>query len=590
MNLLQLLQQTFHEALAGLVADPAPYVLLVKPSQDPRYGDYQANCAMPLAKVLGKKPREVAELIVGRLNLGTFLEPPEIAGPGFINLRLKTEWLAQQVQRLGKDERLGVELASPAKTLVIDYSSPNVAKPMHVGHLRSTIIGDALARLFRFLGHQVVTDNHLGDWGTQIGMLLYGYKHFRNDAALEADPVREMARIYIHVRNLIAAGEEDEEEATNPIAEACRQETAKLHAGDEENIRLWKMFMPWCLEEIERIYRRLDVHFDHTLGESFYNPMLPDVVRSLRERGLAEESEGAVVVHLGEDLPPAMVQKRDGAFTYTTTDLATIHYRIEQWHPAAMLYVVDARQALHFKNLFDVARRWGYDKVDLEHISFGSVLGPDRKPIKTREGGAIELGALLDEAVVRAGKAYEQSSQERRDRGEEVPATDAAENRRIAEVVGLGAVKYADLSQNRTTDYVFNWDKMLAMDGNTATYMQYAYARIRSIFRKGAEDEQAMRQHPPQPYLQKPEERALALQLLRLGEALETAAAEYKPNVITAFLWDLAKSYSGFYQNCPVLKADTPVLRQGRLLLCDLTARAIQLGLSLLGIQTVERM
>jgi len=592
MNLLQLLQQTFHDALAGLVPDPAPYAQLVKPAQDARFGDYQANCAMSLVKVLGGKPRDIAEKIVARLDLGAFLEKPEIAGPGFINLRLRSDWLALQMQRLGKDARLGVAPAPVPRALVIDYSSPNVAKPMHVGHLRSTIIGDALVRLFRFLGHTVVTDNHLGDWGTQFGMLLYGYKHFRDEAALQADPVREMARIYIQVRNLIAQGEdEDADSAVNPIAEAARQETARLHAGDPENVRLWQMFMPWCREEIDRIYRRLDVHFDHTFGESFYNPMLPDVVRSLGERGVAQTGEaGALIIRFGEDSPPAIVQKGDGAFTYTTTDLATIHYRVEHWHPNAMLYVVDARQAFHFKNLFEAARRWGYDNVDLEHISFGSVLGPDRKPIKTREGGAVELNSLLDEAVQRAAEVYEQSRKERKERGEDVPDLDIAERAHIAEVVGIGAVKYADLSQNRTTDYIFNWDKMLAMDGNTATYMQYAYARIRSIFRKANEDPEAFRRLPPQPYLEHPNERALAMQLLRLGEALEAAGAECKPNAITAYLWDLAKSYSGFYQNCPVIKAETPVLRQGRLLLCDLTARAIELGLSLLGIQTVERM
>jgi arginyl-tRNA synthetase len=319
--------------------------------------------------------------------------------------------------------------------------------------------------------------------------------------------------------------------------------------------------------------------------------MLPDVVKSVVERGIAERGdEGALVIRFGEGEPPVLVQKKDGAFTYMTSDLATIRYRVDKWHPDTILYVVDARQGLHFRELFDAARRWGYTQGALEHISFGSVLGPDRKPIKTREGGAVELSALLDEAVARAGTIYEQSRQERRERGEDVPELDAAERGRIAEVVGIGAVKYADLSQNRTSDYVFSWDKMLAMDGNTATYMQYAYARIRSIFRKGDEDEQSYRQQPPVPYLQQPHERALALQILRLEEALTAAALEYKPNMITAYLWDLAKSYSGFYQNCPVLKAETPVLRQGRLLLCDLTARAIQRGLELLGIQTVERM
>jgi arginyl-tRNA synthetase len=603
MNLLQLLQRKFHEALAGFVPDPAPYAAMVKPTQDARHGDYQANCAMPLAKVLGRKPRDIAQEIVQRLPLDDVLEPPEIAGPGFINLRLRTDWLAGQIQRMARDERLGVEPAAPPRTLVIDYSSPNVAKPMHVGHLRSTIIGDALTRLFRFLGHTVITDNHLGDWGTQFGMLLHGYKHFRDEAALKADPVREMVRLYVLVRQMVKPVEKEDEDdegtqkyteeqisQARVVLEAVRQETAKLHAGDPENVQLWQQFIPWGIPEIDRIYQRLDIHFDHTHGESFYNPMLPQVVQDLERCGLAQESQGAMAIFFGPDKPPALVRKKDGAFTYTTSDLACIRYRMEQWHPDAILYVVGAPQALHFQNLFNAARRWGYDRVKLEHIAFGSVLGTDRRPIKTREGGAVELGQLLDEAVERAAAAYAQSQAERAARGEEVPQLSDAERSRIAEAVGIAAVKYADLSQNRTSDYVFNWDKMLAMDGNTATYMQYAYARIRSIFRKGTEDENRFRQNPPAPSLDQPQERALALQLLRLEEALLDAAAEYRPNAITAYLWDLAKSYSAFYQHCPVLRADTPALRQSRLLLCDLTARVIQRGLDLLGIRTIERM
>src|SRR5437899_1710980 len=298
MNLLQFLQQQFHQALKDLIADPAPYVAMVKPAQDARHGDYQANCAMALAKELGRKPRDIAQEIVKQIPTGDWLMPPEIAGPGFINLRLRPEWLAQQLPLMARDPRLGVAAASPPRTLVIDFSSPNVAKPMHVGHLRSTIIGDSLARLHGFLGHRVITDNHLGDWGTQFGMLLYGYTHFRDEEALRTDPVREMVRLYVKVRQLIDAKEDEEaENAANPIAEACRQETAKLHAGDPENVRLWQTFMPWCLEEIDRIYRRLDVHFDHTHGESFYNPRLPGVVQSLLERGIAEPGkEGSLII------------------------------------------------------------------------------------------------------------------------------------------------------------------------------------------------------------------------------------------------------------------------------------------------------
>jgi arginyl-tRNA synthetase len=375
------------------------------------------------------------------------------------------------------------------------------------------------------------------------------------------------------------------------MAEAARQETAKLHAGDPENTALWQMFMPWCREEIDRIYRRLDVCFDHTHGESFFNPLLPDVVQGLERLGIAQRGEaGALVIPFGDNEPPAMIRKKDGAFTYTTSDLATIRYRVGHWQPDTVLYVVDSRQALHFKQLFTAARRWGYDKVELEHISFGSVLGPDGRPIKTREGGAVELGSLLDEAVERGRQAYEQTRAERKERGEDVPELSGEERQRIAEVVGLGAVKYADLSQNRTSDYKFNWDKMLAMDGNTATYIQYAYARIQSIFRKGNEDPARLRAELPAVSLEQPQERALAVQLLRFEEALSAAAAEYKPNLVTAYLWDLAKAYSGFFQHCHVLNAETPELRRSRLLLCDLTARVIQQALHLMGIRTIERM
>lgn len=588
MNVLALLQRKLQDALTGLVADPAVFAVMLKPAQDARFGDYQANCAMPLKKELGGDARQIAQSIVARLQLEDVLEPPTVAGPGFINLKLRNEWLAQQVRDMAKDDRLGIAPVESPRTFVVDFSSPNVAKPMHVGHLRSTIIGDALARLLRFLGHNVITDNHLGDWGTQFGILLYGYKHFLNAEAFASDPVGELARLYVYVRRQVekVVGEQGEEEEApdDPIARAARAETAKLHAGDAENLRLWQQFMPHCYEEIERIYRRLDVRFDHTHGESFYQPMLADVVRDLRERGIARESNGAVAIFFGENDSPALVQKRDGAFTYTTTDLATIRYRLEQWKPEAILYVVDFRQGLHFQQLFDIVRRWGYDKIELQHISFGSVLGEDGRPISTREGTGARLDSLLDDAVVAAANVYEQNRQE------DAPELSDAEKRTIHEVVGIGAVKYADLSQNRTSDYRFSLKKMLAMDGNTATYMQYAYARNRAILRKGDVDVVSLRENPPPVLLTTAEERALVLQLLRFHDTLLVAASEYKPSVLTSYLWDLAKTYSGFFQNCPVLKAETAELRQSRLLLCDLTARVIQRGLDLLGIRTVERM
>jgi arginyl-tRNA synthetase len=458
---------------------------------------------------------------------------------------------------------------------------------MHVGHLRSTIIGDALTRLLRYLGHTVVTDNHLGDWGTQFGILLYGFKNHVDKEAFAADPVRELARLYLILRKQMKS--EEDAEGDDPISEACRAETAKLHAGDPENVRLWKEFIPFCMQEIDKIYRRLDISFDNILGESFYNPMLVGVVEDLIAKGIAEESKGAIAIFFGEKEAPALVRKRDGAFTYTTTDLATIRYRVETWKPDVVLYVVDFRQKLHFKNVFIAAQRWGFDKVEFEHISFGSVLDPSGRPFGTSKGGAPELETLLDEAVSRAGVILDENIAEAAARGEPIVLT-ADERTLLCEVIGTGAVKYADLSQNRTSDYKFDFDKMLAMNGNTATYMQYAYARNRSIFRKADADVNLYRTTPPHVLLESDHERALAVQLLRFEEALHQAAAELQPSVLTSYLWDTAKIYSGFFQNCPVLKAPTPLLRESRLLLCDLTARVLQQCLALLGIRTVERM
>jgi arginyl-tRNA synthetase len=573
MNLLEHLQGLFATAIKSLSADAAHFSSQVQPAQNARFGDYQANCAMGLAKQLGQKPRDIAQKIVAALPANDLLETPEIAGPGFINLRLKNDWLAQQLRKMAVNERLGIEPAAKALTYVIDYSSPNVAKPMHVGHLRSTIIGDALARLLRFLGHKVIGDNHLGDWGTQMGMILWGWKNHRNEAAFQENPVGELARLYRLVAARIAARDTE-------VEEAARLETSRLHAGDAENRTLWQQFIPCCLDALKKVYERLDVQFDEWLGESAYDEMLPGVVADLRAKGLAEESEGALVVHVPGVPAPFMVQKSDGAFNYASSDLATIRYRKEHFNPNVLLYVVDHRQGDHFKALFEVARRWGYADMQMEHVGFGTIMGQDRRPYRTRDGDVVGLESLLDEAVSRARQVVDENSCE-------LPVQERAQ---IAEIVGLGAVKYADLSQNRTTDYIFDWDRMLAMDGNTATYMQYAYARNRSIFRKGDVDERPFRSDPPPVKFETPYERALAVLLLRFHEVLIAATAEYKPNLITSYLWDLASAYSGFFVNCPVLKADTPKLRESRLLLCDLTARVIQRGLDLLGIRTAERM
>ena len=598
MNLPHEIRGLFEPVLKSIVPDAAKvpeYVAMVKAVADAKNGDYQANFAMPLAKVLGQKPQELAKAIVDRVLPNDMLDSATVAGPGFINLKLNAGWLASRVQQIAGDERLGVAKVSNPNTFVIDLSGPNVAKPLHVGHLRSTIIGDSLVRILRHLGHTVVGDNHLGDWGTQFGILIHGYKTVRDDAAYKRDPVRELARLYVLIRQMAKASD-DEDEGTGEIMEACRRETAKLHAGDPENTALWNEFMPACLEMLRPIYERLGVKIDVANGESFYNPMLAGVVEDLLKKGVAVESNGAVVVpnakgavpketEMAKEEPPALIRKRDGAFTYTTTDLATIRYRMETWKPDAMLYVVDARQALHFKTLFANARRWGYGEVEFQHLPFGSILGPDRKPFGARKGGAPELSLLLDEAVQRGLAKYQTNCAERRERGQEVPEMGEEELATLAINVGIGAVKYADLSNHRATDYIFDYDKMLATEGNTATYMQYAYARCRSILRKAGAMPTA-----PAVTLVEPAERNLALQLLKFEETLVAAGDEYLPHLIAGYLWDLAKALSTFYEACPVLTAETPELKASRLLLVDLTSRTIQQALSLLGIHTVERM
>ncbi len=575
MNILAELRRRFAAALVEVTGDAESAALaeMVLPSQDAKFGDYQANCAMPLGKLLGKPPRAIAGALIEQLDLADLCEVPEIAGPGFINLRLRDEWIVERLQAaLADQQRLGVARALAPRTYVLDYSAPNVAKPMHVGHIRSTVIGDALYRVLKFQGHAVVSDNHIGDWGTQFGMIIYGWKHFGDEAALANDSVPELTRLYRKTNELADADPE--------VRRAVLEETSKLHHGDAENLALWKRFLPACLEELNQVYRRLGVTFDQTLGESFYEHALPQVVRDLIACGLACESQGAMCVFVEGFETPFIVQKQDGAFLYSTTDLATIQYRMKTWSPDAILYIVDHRQSDHFKQLFATARMWGYDAVELQHVSFGTVLGDDGKPFKTRSGTNIGLMGLLDEAVERAYAIAAQS---------EALTTDE-ERRTVAERIGIGAIKYADLAHNRTSDYKFSYDKMLAMTGNTAAYMQYSYARVSSIFGKGNVDPRRLRLSAPAITLEFPQERALALALLQFGEALDRVTADYRPNGLTDYLFDLASKYAAFFENCPVLRAETDELRTSRLALCDLTARTLALGLGLLGIQTVERM
>jgi arginyl-tRNA synthetase len=604
MSILADLKAGFRNALAGLSDSPDELLDLIRTSQDPKFGDYQANLAMPLGKRLRKPPRQVAQEIVDRIDLAAVCQSTEIAGPGFINLRLRDEYLAARLEAAVGDPRLGIAPVARPRTYVVDYSAPNVAKEMHVGHIRSTVIGDALGRTLRFLGHKAISDNHIGDWGTQFGMIIYGWRHFRDEAAYRENPVRELGRLYRLVRRLVDVYETDDAEkrqreladpeigplaAAHPqIGTAVLEETAKLHAGDEENLRLWREFLPHCEADIERIYDRLGVRFDHTLGESFYQPMLGPLVEDLLRTGVARPSEGAICIFLEGHETPMLVRKQDGAFLYATTDLATLRYRMETWHPDAVLYVVDHRQSLHFKLLFQAARLVGYAHPDtqLMHVSFGTVLGEDGRPFKTRAGDTVSLEGLLDEAVRRAARIVAENDDAKPD-GAELSAEQRA---RIAETVGIAALKYADLSQNRTSDYVFSYDKMLAMNGNTATYMQYAYARVRSIFAKGRIDVEQLRAAGHSIVLGSAPERALALELLRFEEALDLVLSDYRPNQLTAYLFDLANRYSTFFEQCPVLRADTDAERTSRLLLCDLTARTIRCGLELLGIDVVDKM
>jgi arginyl-tRNA synthetase len=572
MNVLERLRTAFAAATPE-GGDPAAFAAAVKQSTDPKFGDYQANGCMALAKAARKNPREVALAVAGRVDLAPLADAPEVAGPGFLNVRLSDAWIAQALGTLLNDERLGLTAPARPRTVVIDFSSPNVAKPMHVGHIRSTVIGESLSRILAALGHKVIRDNHLGDWGSQFGMILWGWKNARDEAAYATDPVAELARLYRVVQDRIKAGAAD-------VEAAARAETARLHAGDPENRALWEQFMPHCLAALQSVYDRLGVRFDVALGESFYDPMLADVVRDLEEKGIARESEGAVVVFVDETKAPFMIRKSDGAFNYGTTDLATIRYRMKTWNPDEVLYVVDHRQADHFKQLFAVARRWGYDGVELEHVAFGTILGSDRRPFKTREGDVVGLESLLDEAVAKARQVVDENS----------PDLEVELRPQVAEVVGLGAIKYADLSQNRLSDYVFDWNKMLAMNGNTGAYLQYAYARNRSIFRKGGLTPEVIRAARPKIALRHPAERALAVRILRLPEMLEVAGADLKPNILTDYLFDLANAYSTFFDECPVLKAESAERRDSRLALCDLTARTLKFGLELLGIDVVDRM
>ncbi len=567
--------------------------LLVRPCPDPKFGDYQCNALMSLAKERRMNPRQLAADVLARLDVSEWCEKAELAGAGFINFRLRTSALAQALQSAARAAHPIVQTAKPPRTIVIDFSSPNVAKPMHVGHIRSTILGDCLARTLRLLGHRVITDNHIGDWGTQFGMLLVGWKTVLDRAALATDALGELERVY----RLVSPQCDEERPEFNPrVRDRARLELVKLQQGDAENLGIWREMIALSQVQFDTIYARLGVRFDHTLGESFYNPRLKAVVEELRARGIARDSEGAVCVFSDGSLPPkddpflihkdgawapnpCLIQKSDGGFNYATTDLATLAHRLETWRPDEIIYVTDGRQQLHFRQLFATFRRWHPEaKVKLAHVWFGSILGEDGRPFKTRAGETVKLADLLDEAEERAFQLVTRLR----------PELSEAKRREIARVVGIGAVKYADLLPNRQSDYLFSWDRMLALEGNTAPYLLYAYTRTQSLARK-ARESGVSAGDVSELKLGALEEIALAKHLLNFGLVLEAVGEEYRPNFLCNYLYELAGLLSRFWEGCPVLKSADPE-RSSRLRLSELTGAVLKQGLEVLGLETTDQM
>lgn len=577
MNIQALLSEKVSQAMiaAGAPADCEPQV---RQSAKVQFGDYQANGMMAVAKKLGMAPRQLAEQVLTHLDLSGIASKVEIAGPGFINIFLEPAFLAEQVQQALASERLGVSQPT-RQTIVVDYSAPNVAKEMHVGHLRSTIIGDAAVRTLEFLGHHVIRANHVGDWGTQFGMLIAWLEKQQQENA------GDMALADLEGFYRDAKKHYDEDEA---FAERARNYVVKLQSGDAYFREMWRKLVDITMTQNQITYDRLNVTLtrDDVMGESLYNPMLPGIVADLKAKGLAVESEGATVVFLDEfknkegDPMGVIIQKKDGGYLYTTTDIACAKYRYETLHADRVLYYIDSRQHQHLMQAWTIVRKAGYvpDSVPLEHHMFGMMLGKDGKPFKTRAGGTVKLADLLDEALERARRLV----------AEKNPDMPADELEKLANAVGIGAVKYADLSKNRTTDYIFDWDNMLAFEGNTAPYMQYAYTRVLSVFRKANIDEQALASAPV--IISEDREAQLAARLLQFEETLTVVAREGTPHVMCAYLYDVAGLFSGFYEHCPILSAENDAVRNSRLKLAQLTAKTLKLGLDTLGIETVERM
>ncbi len=573
-------QQALAQAFGAEYSDYDPMVVL---ASNPRFGDYQSNVAMSLTKALKQQPRAIAQQLTEKLDIEDLCEPVEIAGPGFINLKLKISHLESQLAKLQSDPRLGIAVPKDPQRIIVDFSSPNIAKEMHVGHLRSTIIGDSIARILEFQGHEVLRLNHVGDWGTQFGMLI-AYLREAYPAALVTANALDLGDLVSFYKQAKQRFDEDE-----IFKETSRKEVVKLQAGDPESLKAWSLICEQSRREFEKIYQVLDIQLQER-GESFYNSLLPAVVEDLEQEGILEVDQGAKCVFLegftnkeGQPLP-LIIQKSDGGYNYATTDLAALRYRIENDQADRIIYVTDAGQATHFAQFFQVAKRAGWlpETVEVVHVPFGLVLGEDGKKFKTRSGDTVRLKDLLDEAVIRFREYLEEDLQAKaRTETEEFKS-------QVAQVVGISAVKYADLSQNRTSSYVFSYDKMLASLGNTAPYLLYAYARIRSIGREGEIDFEQIRKQG-KTLLEDELELTLAKHLLQLEETLQEVERDLLPNRLCQYLFELSQKFNKFYDQCPVLKSEEPQ-RTSRLLLCDLTARTLKLGLSLLGIPVLERM
>ena len=563
---------------------PEDYSATVTAAADTRFGDYQTNAAMALAKNLIMPPRELAAEIIKLLEVEDLCETPEIAGPGFINFRVKENTIVSRINEIRKCSRLGVENTHSPKKILIDFSSPNIAKPMHIGHIRSTIIGDCLVRVCRFLGHEVIADNHIGDWGTPIGQVIYGWKNHLDQEAFNEDPIKELLRLYQMIKEKFESDQE--------VNKACLEETVKLQSGDKESLELWNQFKDITMSGSQKIYDRLGIMFDTSLGESFYDSRLGPLVEDLLCNKIAKESDGAVCVFSNNELEPkndpllvkrdgnwipvpCIVRKKDGGFNYATTDIATIDYRVNEIEAETILYVVDDRQSLHFRQLFEVARQRKIN-ADLKHVSFGKILGDDRKPFKTREGSVPDLSTVLQEAVDRARKVVEEKSNN----------LSKEEKENVAEKIGIGAIKYAELSQSRVSDYVFSWDKMLSLQGNTAPYMINAFVRTRSIFRKLGNN---LPEISEELSISADAERAIAIKLCQYGEIVPEILTDHRPNILATYLYELAQTFHSFYEQCPVLSTEG-ITKNTRLALCQTTSAVLQHGLGLLGIFPPEKM